>query len=397
MQRTFPGLIIWFIATLFVIYGFCLNSAAAAFSDEIKQSLHTNEVGISIAIGSFITGFALMQIPAGYLLDRYSTHVWVSGAVFLTVMGNILISISDTLLLFSVANFLQGIGSSFAFIAVGLLIDEWFSAAMFPILMGLIETVSTLVAGFTHYFYVVIFETSSWVLAYKYLAVMGAILFLLTLIFVKSPPNSPKGKALSFSKSLMQITEKKQIWLCMLAAATSFGVLLAYADFWYVRVQKFYLVEHKETALIGGLFYLGIAIGTPLLGWVSNIVNSRKMILHVSLILGNMTLLLALYLPHFNMETLIVVKIISFLTGFFLSGSMLFYTIVKETTPDSLRGVALGLANTGVFLFNSFMLLIPYLFITTFSKEFFTYLWVLPFFVMISILINYFVRDGLST
>ena len=47
------------------------------------------------------------------------------------------------------------------------------------------------------------------------------------------------------------------------------------------------------------------------------------MILHVTLVLGAMFLLLGLYLPHFNVNTLIITKIIAFLIGFFLSGSML--------------------------------------------------------------------------
>lgn len=393
MNKTQRGLFIWLIATLFVIYGFCLNTVAAVFADDIKSSLQITDIGISIGIGSFIVGYAFMQIPAGYLLDRFSTRFLLSSAVLLVTIGNILISHAHNLALFSFANFLQGIGSSFAFIAVGLLTIEWFSVAMFPILIGLIETLSTIIAGSMHYIFVMGFEGLPWESIYKASSICGIILFLLTILFVKLPENHAQKKPISFKKSLKKVINNKQVWLCTIAAATSFGILLAYADFWYVRVQKYYLVEKIDTALIGTMFSLGIALGTPILGWLSNVVKSHKLILHISLVIGNMMLLLALYTPHLAIKTLIIIKIISFLTGFFLSGAMLFYTVAKEAVPEETQGVALGIANTGVFLFNSVMLLIPYVFVTSISKEFFTYLWILPFCVMISILLNYFIQE----
>jgi MFS family permease len=149
--------------------------------------------------------------------------------------------------------------------------------------------------------------------------------------------------------------------------------------------------------IISAMIFFGIGIGTPLLGWFSNLVKSRTMIIHISLVLGTMALLLGIYLPHFNVTTLIPIKIISFLIGFLLSGSMLFYTIVSEISSDSTRGVAISFLNTGVFIFNTLMLFIPYLFITSISKEFFTYLWVLPFCSLISIMLLYFIKDTYRT
>ena len=72
---------------------------------------------------------------------------------------------------------------------------------------------------------------------------------------------------------------------------------------------------------------------------------------------------------------------------------MLFYTVVSEISSDNTRGVAISFLNTAVFLFNTLMLFIPYLFVTPISKEFFTYLWVFPFCTLMSILLLYFIKD----
>jgi len=394
MKITPYGCFVWFIATLFVVYSFCLNTAAAVFSEAIKTSLQVSNMEVSIAVGAFIVGFALMQIPAGYLLDKYNARFVVSSGVLLLALGNILISFADNIVLFSLANLVQGIGASFAFIAAGIVISQWFSFQLFPILFGLTQTLSCILAAIIHYIFTVELANHTWNEIYQILAVFGILLFILSLILVKSPAGFKRPKALSLVASLKQDFANNQIILCTLAATTSFGTLLAYAGFWYLNVQKFYAVGILDAVAISGMIFIGIGIGTPLLGWLSNRLQSRKAVLHVTLCLGAMFLLMCLYLPHYQVNTLFIIKTISLLTGFLLSGSMLFYTVVSEISSNSTRGVALSVTNTGVFLFNTLLMFIPYFFITNMSTLFFTYLWILPFFIIIAILLNYFINES---
>jgi fucose permease len=83
MKNSAYGFVVWFITTLFVIYAFCLNTAAAVFQDLVKSSLHATNMGISLAMGAFVVGFALMQIPAGYLLDKFNARYIVCTGVFI--------------------------------------------------------------------------------------------------------------------------------------------------------------------------------------------------------------------------------------------------------------------------------------------------------------------------
>jgi MFS family permease len=337
-----------------------------------------------------------MQIPAGYLLDKCNARFVVSGGVLLLAIGNIAISFSNNLIVFTLSNFLQGMGASFAFIAAAILISQWFSAKQFPILFGFTKMLSCILSGVIHYYFTIILKTHTWNEIYQGLAVYGSILLFLSLVFVKTPASYQRGSSISLKESLCIVLKNKQIWLCSIAAATSFGILLAYASLWYMQVQLYYQVENLQSVMISSMIFIGIGIGTPLLGWLSNVLKSRIMVIHTSLVLGTMALILGLYLPHFNMDTLIIIKIISFFIGFFLSGSMLFYTMVSEISSDSTRGVAISVLNTAVFLFNTVMLFIPYLFITVISKEFFTYLWILPFCILFSLLLIYFINDTYS-
>ncbi len=393
MGKNIKGLFIWFIVTLFVVYAFFLNTAGAVFGDTIKSYLQLSDMGAAFAVGSFILGFACMQIPGGYLLDRFPIKVVVSSGVFLLALGNFTLSYSSSLSLFALSNFVQGIGASFAFIAVGKLIGQWFAPKIFPILFGLTQTISCVLSAFIHYYLVQALESVSWKTIYQEFSIFGFILFVLIAIFVKSPSSIKVKQAISFGKSMGMVLKDKQIWLCSVAGATSFGVLAAYASFWYMHVQKHFSVSIEEALIVSGMVFAGIGIGTPFLGWVSNKVKSRKLIIHMSVVLGTIFLLMGLYLPHFNVDTYIPSKTVGFFIGFFLSGSMLYYTSISEISSSNTRAVALGLINTCVFVFNTILLFLPQFFITTASVSYFTYLWVLPASLLISIFCSYFVKE----
>lgn len=396
MTNKLQAWVTWLIVSFFVVYSFCLNTASAVFSHSIRIALHLTTIETSYALSAFIVGFACMQIPAGYWLDRFNTKKVVAIGIGLLAIGNLLISFSSELWLFSIANFIQGCGGAFAFIAAGVVIGQWFPPKMFPILFGLTQAVSCILAGLIHYFFVQALLVYAWTSLYQFLAIFGFILLGLAYFFVSSPAavnDTRRGPSLSLGQSLLRVCSSKQVWLCTIAGATSFGVLLAYSAFWYTQVEMFYEVTTDNSLIISGLIFAGMGIGTPVLGLVSNLLKSRKMMIHITLTLGAMMLLLSIYLPHFSLNSYFFIDIISFLLGFMLSGSMLFYTIVSESNSNQTRGMALSITNTGVFLFNTFMMFIPYALTTDSSPFFFTFLWILPFTVMIAILLSYFIKE----
>lgn len=393
-MKLFYGSSVWLIVTAYVTYAFCLNTAAAVFADSVKISLHLTDTSTTIAMGSFILGFALMQIPAGYLLDKYSARIIVNVGIFLLAMGNFLISYAHNLILFTIANFIQGVGGSFAFIAAALLISQWFESNSFPILFGLTQMVSCLLTGVLHYFLVQKLKIMTWSAVYMHLAVIGFCLLILGLLFIKNPNDYKREATISFKSALGSVVDNSQIWICLISTATSLGVLMAYSSFWYQSIQNYYGVSIDDALTISAMIFFGLGIGTPILGWISNLLKSRVNVIHTALALGNIMLILAIYLPHFNTKSLILIKTVSFCVGFFLSGSMLLYTVVNEITSSATRGLAISAVNTGAFLYNTIMMFIPYLFITTSQTTFFTYLWVLPLNIMIAILFVFFIKDS---
>lgn len=392
-MKQYQAWLIWLIATLFVVYTFTLGTAASIFSDAIEKSLHLTKEQTSFSFSLFIIGFACMQLPAGYLLDRYKTRYVLSIAILVMAAGNCLASIAHTALIFDIANFLEGLGGSFDFVSASILIAQWFPAKMFPILTGLVQTLACFSVAVLHYILRINLESEDWHLTYHHFFFFGLILFVLSILIVRTPATFKLNFHFTFREAFIMVFHNKQNWLCALGAATSFGLLLSYASYWYAIVEAHYHVPLTDKVIIGACVFVGIGIGTPILGWISNLVQSRKLIIHLSLCLGVMSLILSLYLPHFNIPTFLIAKTTAFLIGFFLSGGLLYYTVVSEMSDNDTRGLALSLTNTATFLFNMTLLMTPYLFITEISKDYYTYLWVYPVCAISSLIFNYFLND----
>src|SRR3990167_1503795 len=325
-MKQYQAWLIWLIATLFVVYTFTLGTAASIFSDAIEKSLHLTKEQTSFSFSLFIIGFACMQLPAGYLLDRYKTRYVLSAAILIMAIGNWLASIAQTSLAFDIANFLEGVGGAFDFVSASILIAQWFPAKMFPILTGFVQTLACISVAVLHYILRINLETTNWHLTYHHFFLFGLALFVLSFLIIRTPSSFKLNFHFTFRQALGMVFHNKQNWLCALGAATSFGLLLSYASFWYAIVEAHYHVPLNDTAIIGGCVFVGVGVGTPLLGWISNKAKSRKLIIHLSLCLGIMSLILSLYLPHFNISSFLIAKTTAFLIGFFLSGGLLYYT-----------------------------------------------------------------------
>ncbi|MFC2101750.1 nitrate/nitrite transporter [Bacteroidota bacterium] len=382
------GYVVWFVISLFVVFAFSLNTAAGVFSGAIEHTLNLTNTQTTIAMGAFIIGFALMQIPAGALLDRFSNKLFVSCAILIMATGAFLISLSSTIVTFSLANLVMGIGGSFAFVAAGKSISKWFSLAAFPIMFGLTNTLSCLSTGFIHGLLIDQLAVRSWETIYLFLALTGVVLCGITVIFFREPKSKvtkeSSEKAPSLISSVMVVVRIPKLWLCSLSAGLSFGALLAYVSFWYVKVEDFYHVQEHNIIFLATLTFIGIGLGAFFWGFVAKYVRPLTTLIHSTLILGTLFLLLGIYLPHFNINTLIFAETIAFCIGFFLAGSQLFYTIAAEMVPKHLTGIALSVVNTVVFLVNTLLLSLPYVFKTA-TSTFYNTLWLFPFCIVLSI------------
>jgi len=353
-----------------------------------------------MAVSFFVIGFAIFQIPSGILLDKFNNRIVLFIAILTLAIGCFLTAFSKNLVSYALANILQGIGASFAFTAVGKAVSCWFSITLFPIMFGLSQTLSCFLSGAIHVALSRALEVMTWNKVYLILTVAGVIVFFLNLLFFRNRKsgasegnnNDEESEDIPILPSLLKVIKNRQVWICTIVASLSFGALLSYSGLWYSGITKAYHVGNFPTSVIGILLFVGIGIGTPLWGAVSNWVKTKKGVMHVTLSLGMIFMLLVIYLPHYHSSTQLIGYINNFCVGLLISSSMLTYTSVAEIVPPELTGLAIAFVNMFVFIVNTIYLSLPnYLFIK--GANFQEVYWLFPASIALSICFLIFIKE----
>ena len=95
------------------------------------------------------------------------------------------------------------------------------------------------------------------------------------------------------------------------------------------------------------MIWLGIGIGSPLLGWLSDKLESRRIALITSSVLGLSATLVLLYLPGLSLTT---AYFVCFVLGLGAGGQTVSFAVVKENNPLELVGTASGFNNLSVLI-----------------------------------------------
>ena len=85
-----------------------------------------SEGEFGLAMGMYFLAYAPAQLIVGRMLDRFGTRVVVAPAAIIVALGCLLLASTDSIVLMGVGRFLQGLGSSVAYLGVVYLALVWF-------------------------------------------------------------------------------------------------------------------------------------------------------------------------------------------------------------------------------------------------------------------------------
>jgi MFS family permease len=124
--------------------------------------------------------------------------------------------------------------------------------------------------------------------------------------------------------------------------------IAVFAALWGVPyLQAKYQVGVVMASGLCSMIWLGIGIGSPLLGWVSDRFYSRRLALTISALLGLISTIILLYIPNVSITWMYGVL---FMLGLGAGGQTVSFAVVKDNNPAHLVGTASGFNNLSVLL-----------------------------------------------
>jgi MFS family permease len=188
-------------------------------------------------------------------------------------------------------------------------------------------------------------DTQGWRAAMWSLAITGIVLGLLILITLRDRSSS-HGGWIDTGKGIRIAIKNPQTWLCALFGMAMVGPLVAFAGLWAVPyLMQVHGMGRTAAASLASVMFLGWAVGSPILGGISDRLRTRKIIMVVGACAATMLLSM---LPLLKQAPIVVLAALILGVGLSSSAYVVGISLARESNPKEIGGTVLGLVNTCV-------------------------------------------------
>ncbi|MDX8430993.1 MAG: MFS transporter [Candidatus Algichlamydia australiensis] len=356
---TFSGVAIWVVGLLFYLFEFFLGVFPGTIAPELMESFSINAEEFAIVGAGYYIVYGLMQVPVGLLVKKFGTRLVLTFASSICTLGTLWFSFTTSFISALFSRMMMGFGASFGFVSMLVLVLNWFPRKNFGLFSGLsqlVGTVGPILAGGPLAFLLRSLG-GDWQLILRGFAAVGATITVLIYLVVRNKPDRAKNTLVyltpshSLRKDLKNLLKRRRVWFIVLYAGIVYSSAPLLGAYWGTTFLATKGYSKEIAASIISLIWLGMAIGSPTWGWLSDRVKRRKSVLSLAALIGLVSSSL-LFFP-INQEFILIAVI--FFLGLASAGQALSFASATETVPTALHSACIGLNNCLVILCSSFV------------------------------------------
>ena len=323
----------WYlIVTLFMIE-FAIKVSPGYLETTLRSDFNLNFTQVAFYSSLYYISYALFQLPAGILIQKFGVKKNFLALLFVFVIGVTITSTTQSFFLLCFSRVLMGIGSAVTFTTLLTLAVEWFDEVHFPFYVGITNLFGMLGPIFLSLILNLYGLSQHWQSVF---AVAGAVSgsIMLSLFFIPASNSLQKNANTPTIDLIMQILSKRVFWFYLLVAIIMVLPIALIPEMWgSFYLESYHHIEQDKIPFLIAMVYCGIAVGGPTSGLLSS-KFSLKYLLKAGLIFEALSLvLLTMKLNSFLFLPL-------FFIGFFASTMLLCFSLIrknfKNATPLSI-------------------------------------------------------------
>lgn len=353
--------IIFFIISSAYVLVYFHRMCPAVIAVDMQEYFNASGTLLGLLSSAYFYPYAIMQLPAGLLVDSWGPRKTVSVLFVLAAFGSFLMGSTPILGVAFFGRLLVGVGVSTVFVANFKLLSEWFDTREFTIMGGVFMGMGGVGVLFSTAPLAWLSNLVGWRMT---LAVVGIVSLLMAglvyiLVFNRpadkgwsplvSPQEKHATKKISLLEGLRVVLTEKLFWPAAVWSFFTVGIFLALAGLWggpYL-IQVYGLSKTSAGAILS-MSAVALIMGSPLLGFLANRVGRKPILIGGSLML--MSVCAAFYafpkgLPHITLYVLFFCMCLS--TS---ACAPLVVAVTKELFPLSIAGTSVALVNLFPFL-----------------------------------------------
>lgn len=347
------------MGSLFYIYEFFIRVIPSVITNELMHEFSLNASMLGFISSLFYYAYTAMQIPSGLMCDRFGPKRLLVVGLFGCGLATVFFGNTDSSMSVSLARLVSGAMSAFAFICPLVLTSNWFPSHYFALIAGIIQSMGCLGAIFGGGPLALLVNQYGWRITLIYAGYIGILLSIILLLFLKNEPKDEETKLwlkachahtlgddhriTSEWQRLFKIITKKQNWVIGLIGFCCWGPIAVFGELWGVQsITHMYQLSNEIAATHLLWIWVSIAIMSPIFGWWSDYIQSRKIPLIICFSIGIIATLILNISHHLSP---LFFDFVLFLLGTSAAAQPITFGLIKDQNPASVAGTAISFNN----------------------------------------------------
>lgn len=341
-----------FSAALFFFYEFIQMHMFNAISNDLMQVFHVSASELGNLSAMYLYADVVFLLPAGIILDRFSTKKIMLLAMVLCIAGTAFFALSQNFYVAAMCHFLAGIGNAFCFLSCIRLASRWFPSKMLAMIVGLVVTFAMAGGMVAETPLTYLNQWVGWRDALLLNAALGVLIMLIIVLLVRDYPPGYEQQherqahqlaAVGFWGSIKMALSNRQNWLAgLFTSFLNLPVMLLCALWGNMFLRQLHGLTSIEASNTVSMIFLGTIIGGPIIGAWSDRIALRRLPMLVGAGLSIITMLSILYTRDLSYHGLLILFL---LLGFFTSSQVLAYPVIAESNNRIVTSTATALGS----------------------------------------------------
>lgn len=348
-RTTRKAWIVCLSAALFFFYEFIQMHMFNAINEALRTAFQANATQLGILSSTYLWGDVAFLLPAGILLDRFSTKTILLLSLGVCIFGTVGFAMTESFGMAAFFHALSGCGNAFCFLACVILVSRWFPPRRQAFAIGIVVTMAFLGGVMAQTPLAWLSEVVGWRMALIYDAVLGGVFFLVIARVVKDYPenytqlSASNRSGVSLFASLKMIFANMQnvlsgIYTCLL----NLPIMVLDAVWGVTYLKTVHGLSNIQASNVAAMIFFGSMIACPLMGWISDRLRLRRMPMIVGAVFSLAMACLIVFIPGWSYTELLV---LFFMLGVVTSTQIITYPLAAESNDPALTGTAVGLAS----------------------------------------------------
>lgn len=330
------------------LYGFgqIVRHSPSAMIDQLMRDFAVDATSLGLIASIYWYAYAALQLPGGFLLDRYGPGRVMSGGALVAGIGCLIFALAPNSVVALIARFLMGAGFATSYVGCLKSAGQWFARHRYSTLVGFSVLAGMVGAILGQAPMAALVGAVGWrAVSFGFAAFAMPIALVLLLSGRAQPPGAATPPSIrELFAMLGEAARSPQVWLSGLNNLGATAPVVAFSLWGVAYYMQVHGLSRPEAATYSSTILIGWAIGSPIIGYISARLRRRRPVTQIcSVACVILWLLIVFVMPDLPRA---VHYAFLFVLGFSSGLVSVTFSLAAEHGPPRAPGVSSAMVNT---------------------------------------------------